>query len=90
MKNIIGTIKKHSRGYNYLSLSPFPSKDSKKLVSDILIQKSNYAQFLLGKLFGITILLPDIDYFINSYVMKDATLSSQIFRTSSVIFIFIF
>ena len=83
MKSIIGTIKKHSRGYNYLSLFPFPSKYSKKLVSDALIQKSNYAQFLLGKLSGITILLPDVDYFINSYVMKDAASSSQIEGTKA-------
>lgn len=78
MKNIIGITKKHSTGYSYLSLFPFPSKDLKDAVSDTLIQKSNYAQFLLGKLSGITILLPDVNYFISSYVMKDATSSSQI------------
>jgi len=58
MKNIIGTIKNHPKGYNYLSLFPFPSEDIKKAVSPELIQKSNYAQFLLGKLSGITVLLP--------------------------------
>ena len=83
MKNIIGTTKKHSNGYNYLSLFSFPSKDLKESVSDTLIQKSNYAQFLLGKLSGITILLPDVDYFISSYVMKDATSSSQIEGTKA-------
>ncbi|MCK4524812.1 MAG: Fic family protein [Candidatus Andersenbacteria bacterium] len=83
MKNIIGTTKKHSKDYNYLSLFQFPSKDFKGLVSDTLIQKSNYAQFLLGKLSGITVLFPDVDYFISSYIMKDATSSSQIEGTKA-------
>ena len=83
MKNIIGTIKKHSNDYNYLSLFQFPSKDLKEAISDTLIQKSNYTQFLLGKLSGITVLLPDVDYFISSYVMKDATSSSQIEGTKA-------
>lgn len=83
MKNIIGTIRKHSNGYEYLSLDQFPSKELKEVISDSLIKKSNYAQFLLGKLSGITILLPDVDYFISSYVMKDATSSSQIEGTKA-------
>lgn len=83
MKNIIGITKKHSNGYNYLSLFSFPSKDFKALVSDKLLQRSNYAQFLLGKLSGITALLPDVNYFISSYVMKDATSSSQIEGTKA-------
>lgn len=83
MKNIVGTPKKHKLGYEYLSLLQFPSGDIKHLITSDLIQKSNYAQFLLGKLSGITILLPDVDYFINSYVMKDATSSSQIEGTKA-------
>jgi len=83
MENIIGRIKKHKNGYNYLSLLPFPSTNIKKIVSNDLIQKANRAQFLLGKLSGITILLPDVDYFISSYIMKDATSSSQIEGTKA-------
>jgi len=78
MKNIIGQEKKHINGYSYLSLHKFPSADIKKEISDELLQKANQAQFLLGKLSGITLLLPDVDYFISSYVMKDATASAQI------------
>lgn len=85
MENIIGIIKKHKNRYNYLSLLPFPSTDIKKMVSNDLIQKANHAQFLLGKLSGITILLPDVDYFISSYVMKDATSSSQIEGTKATL-----
>ncbi len=83
MQNIIGLTKKHSKGYSYLSLSPFPSKHIKIRISDELLRRSNYAQFLLGKLSGITVLLPDVDYFINSYVMKDAASSSQIEGTKA-------
>ncbi len=83
MKNIIGTTKEHPNGYKYLALFPFPSSEIKDLVSNKLIQKSNYAQFLLGKLSGITVLLPDVNYFISSYIMKDATSSSQIEGTKA-------
>ncbi len=83
MQNIIGTTRKHLNGYSYLSLSPFPSKHIKTRISDELLRRSNYAQFLLGKLSGITVLLPDVDYFINSYVMKDAASSSQIEGTKA-------
>lgn len=85
MKNIIGITKKHKNGYEYLSLLDFPSKDFKNIISNNLLQKANHAQFLLGKLSGITILLPDVDYFISSYVMKDATSSSQIEGTKATI-----
>lgn len=85
MKNIIGKLKQHKNGYNFLSLFSFPSSETKALVSDGLMQKSNYAQFLLGKLSGITVLLPDVDYFINSYVMKDAVASSQIEGTKATV-----
>ncbi|MBT4072030.1 MAG: Fic family protein [Candidatus Magasanikbacteria bacterium] len=83
MKNIIGKNKTHVKGYEYLSIFPFPSNEIKEVIPNVLIQKSNYAQFLLGKLSGITVLLPDVDYFISSYVMKDATSSSQIEGTKA-------
>lgn len=78
----LGTVKKHHSGYEYLSLFAFPD-DIKEAVSEDLIQKANHAQFLLGKLSGITILLPDVDYFISSYITKDATSSSQIEGTKA-------
>ncbi|MEI6480100.1 MAG: Fic family protein [bacterium] len=83
MSNIIGKNKKHQNGYEYLSLFPFPSGDLKRNISEELVQKSNMAQFLLGKLSGITVLLPDVDYFINAYVAKDAASSSQIEGTKA-------
>jgi len=43
-----------------------------------LIKKSNEATRLLGKLDGITHLLPDADFFLLMYLRKDAASSSQI------------
>lgn len=83
MNNIIGKNKKHKRGYEYLSLLPFPSSKIKDGISERLVQKSNTAQFLLGKLSGITVLLPDVDYFISAYIAKDAASSSQIEGTKA-------
>jgi len=83
MKNIIGIIKKHQNGYHFLSLLSFPSDEIRKVVSLEILQKANYAHFLLGKLSGITVLLPDVDFFISSYVMKDAASSSQIEGTKA-------
>jgi len=83
MENIIGKKTKHKDNYSYLSLHDFPSKDFKTAIDDILIRKANNAQFLLGKLSGITLLLPNLDFFINSYMMKDAAASSQIEGTQA-------
>lgn len=85
MKNIIGKTKRHANKYSYLSLSSFPADVFKTVITQKLIQKANKAQFLLGKLSGITILLPDVDYFISSYIAKDATSSSQIEGTKATI-----
>lgn len=85
MLNIIRTRKKHIGGYSYLSLHEFPSSDIQTQIKADLVQKANFAQFLLGKLSGITLLLPDVDYFISSYVIKDATSSAQIEGTKATI-----
>ena len=78
MSNIIGEMKKSKRDYSYFSLLPFPSKDLANTISSEIIQRANKAQFLLGKLSGIALLIPNVEYFISSYIMKDAASSSQI------------
>jgi len=72
---------------NYKAFVPekFPNK---KLVQDLLtkpkiIQKLSQANHLIGKLDGITEILPDIDFFIFMYVRKEAALSSQIEGTKA-------
>lgn len=56
---------------------PFPPKDGFNL-SHKLILKADEATRLIGKLDGITELLPDLDFFLTMYVRKDAASSSQI------------
>lgn len=83
MHNILGHTRNHLSGYTYLSLLPFPSQDLRQVIPAEVLKQAYHAQYLLGKLSGITTLLPDVDYFISSYVMKDAASSSQIEGTKA-------
>lgn len=60
----------------------FPPKDGFIFNSEIL-KKNDQATRLLGKLDGITKLLPDADFFILMYLRKDAASSSQIEGTQA-------
>ncbi|RMD84462.1 MAG: hypothetical protein D6808_06985 [Candidatus Dadabacteria bacterium] len=56
---------------------PFPPEGGFKF-SKKIFYKNDMAVRLLGKLDGITQLLPDIDFFLFMYIRKDAASSSQI------------
>lgn len=71
-------------GFKAFIPHPFPPKDGFRFKADIL-KKSEQATRLLGKLDGITRLLPDMDFFLSMYVRKDATDSSQIEGTQATI-----
>ncbi len=73
----IGLNKMQKDGFNAFIPNPFPPKDGFIFDAKIL-KKSNEATRLLGKLDGITKLLPDADFFLLMYLRKDATSSSQI------------
>jgi Fic family protein len=78
MKTIeIGLLKAQKQGFNAFIPSPFPPKDGFSFDPRIL-KKNDEATRLLGKLDGITKLLPDADFFLLMYLRKDATSSSQI------------
>ena len=78
MKNIeIGTYKAQSTGFKAFIPHSFPPKEGFEFDQNIL-KKNNEATRLLGKLDGITKLLPDADFFLLMYLRKDATSSSQI------------
>ncbi len=78
MKTIeIGVIKEQKEGFKAFIPNPFPPKEGFDFVPQIL-KKSNEATRLLGKLDGITKLLPDVDFFLLMYLRKDAASSSQI------------
>lgn len=88
MKNInqpkIGRYIKQKAGFETFTPFEFPPK-SGFLISPRLYKKHEEAIRLVGKLDGITRLLPDKDFFITMFVVKDATYSSQIEGTKATL-----
>ncbi|MEP6673949.1 MAG: Fic family protein [Ferruginibacter sp.] len=64
-------------GYTAFIPDAFPVKQLLEFPAD-LIAKAAKAERLIGKLDGITHVLPDADFFLSMYVIKDATSSAQI------------
>ncbi len=75
--NEIGAYKAQPTGFKAFIPHPFPPKVGFNFDQNIH-KKNNEATRLLGKLDGITKLLPDADFFLLMYLRKDATSSSQI------------
>lgn len=73
----IGINKDQKEGFKAFIPHPFPPKEGFEFDAKV-IKKSNEATRLLGKLDGITKLLPDADFFLLMYLRKDAASSSQI------------
>lgn len=68
----------------YWAFHPRPLPPDPPLVVDAVLQRRlDQANQALGRLDGITLLLPDPDQFIYSFVRKEAVLSSQIEGTQS-------
>jgi len=83
MKNIeVGSLIIQPGGFKAFIPNPFPPKQGFAFTSSIL-KKSEKATRLLGKLDGVTKLLPDADFFLLMYVRKDAASSSQIEGTKA-------
>lgn len=80
----IGRSTKQPEGYNAFIPGKFPSAEVFELSPDI-ITKAAKAERLTGKLDGICHTLPDADFFIYMYIVKDATNSSQIEGTRATI-----
>src|SRR3990167_11423829 len=78
----IGLNKEQKEGFKAFIPNHFPIKGGFEFDAKI-IKKSNEATRLLGKLDGITKLLPDADFFLLMYLRKDAASSSQIEGTSA-------
>ncbi len=62
--------------------NPFPPKGGFDVPMSLIKQDAR-AQHLVSKLDGITQLLPDVDFFIFMYILKDASSSSQIEGTGA-------
>ncbi|WKZ24583.1 MAG: Fic family protein [Patescibacteria group bacterium] len=78
----IGRNIQQKEGFKAFIPNPFPPKNGYDFNPKIL-KKNNEATRLLGKLDGITKLLPDADFFLLMYLKKDATSSSQIEGTGA-------
>ena len=73
----IGKLVTQQGGFQAFVPNPFPPKDGFEF-SPAILKKDSQATRLLGKLDGITKLLPDADFFLLMYQRKDAAASSQI------------
>lgn len=78
----IGTNIGQKQGFKAFIPYPFPPQGGFAFDSSIL-KKNDQATRLLGKLDGITRLLPDADFFLLMYLRKDAASSSQIEGTKA-------
>lgn len=78
----IGQYVQQKEGYRAFIPDNFPPKGDLGL-GNKLIAKHTEAVRLLGKLDGITALLPDRDWFLTMFVRKDASSSSQIEGTNA-------
>ncbi len=75
--NIVGKNINQPQGYQAFIPHPFPPKTGFE-IDNAMIKKASQATLLVGKLDGITKLLPDLDFFLLMYLRKDASASSQI------------
>jgi cell filamentation protein, protein adenylyltransferase len=79
---IIGNNVKQPGGYQAFVPAPFPPKALPALDNHSLSLLER-ATVLLGRLDGLTELLPDVNFFIFMYVRKEAVLSSQLEGTQA-------
>lgn len=80
----IGRYIQQPGGFKAFTPDPFPPKDG-FLITPKLHKKHDEAIRLVGKLDGITRLLPDKDFFLLMFIKKDATYSSQIEGTQATL-----
>lgn len=80
----IGRLVQQSEGFKAFIPYDFPPEQELEL--PLVIQKKHAeAMRLIGKLDGITALLPDINYFLEMFVRRDASSSSQIEGTRATL-----
>lgn len=82
MWNKLGHLRKQTAGYEAFIPLPFPPHDFFPLSPNTEI-KHGEAMRLIGKLDGISQLLPDKDFFLLMFVRKEAASSSQIEGTQA-------
>lgn len=80
----IGKLIQQAKGYKAFIPNKFPPEEPFEFSQELMIKHSR-AERLLGKLDGITQLLPDVDFFLYMYIRMDAASSSQIEGTQATI-----
>lgn len=80
----IGKLVQQKEGFEAFIPSSFPPKGIFDLPHEIFM-KAAEADRLIGKLDGITHTLPDLDFFLDMFVAKDAESSAQIEGTKATI-----
>lgn len=78
----VGKNIKQPQGFDAFVPNPFPPKGIVNVPPKMLVKIAE-ADRLVGKIDGITHTLPDVDFFLNMFVAKDATSSSQIEGTQA-------
>lgn len=78
----IGKMIKQPEGFSAFVPDRFPDQAMLTMPNHI-ITKAAQAERLIGKLDGITHTLPDANFFISMYIVKDATYSAQIEGTQA-------
>lgn len=81
-KNTVCTEVKQATGYTASIPKSFPTNEFFD-ISQNIINKAAEAERLLGKLDGITQILPNMEFFLRMFSYKDATSSSQIEGTQA-------
>lgn len=79
---MVGKNVQQKEGYKAFILEPFPTEELFHMNPSIAKKDADASRWL-GKLDGITQLLPDVGFFISMYVRKDATALSQIEGTKA-------
>ena len=77
MQTKLGNLQNQPKGFKAFIPAVFPPANGLNF-SNRLINKASKAALLVGKLDGISLHLPDMDFFIYMYIRKDAASSSQI------------
>ena len=80
----IGRLVQQPEGFKAFIPYAFPPAEELKL-PPVIQKKHAEAMRLIGKLDGITALLPDINYFLEMFVRRDASSSSQIEGTRATL-----
>ena len=78
----VGRLVQQSQDYKTFVPNDFPFPEMLSFSKEITYKHSR-AEGLVGKLNGITRLLPDVDFFLLMYIRKDAAASSQIEGTKA-------